>query len=185
MREILQRGSLRLNELLDEPANPIMNKESLPHRVNVTRIQGFFLSSKAGLLLQRLWQIRLVRFFVVGAVNTLFSYLVYAIFVLAGAHYNLATLVSTILGIIFNFFTTGRIVFRKLENNRFILFVLVYAFTYLVNILLLRWLIDGLGMDKLIAGAVISLPVALLSYLLNANITFREKRSAVMPEPQG
>ncbi len=162
-----------------------MNKESLPHRVNVTRIQGFFLSSKAGLLLQRLWQIRLVRFFIVGAVNTLFSYLVYAIFILAEAHYNLATLISTILGIIFNFFTTGRIVFRKLENKRFILFVLVYAFTYLVNILLLRWLIDGLGMDKLIAGAVISLPVALLSYLLNANITFREKRSAVMPEPQG
>ncbi len=42
-----------------------------------------------------------------------------------------------------------------------------------MNILLLRWLVDGIQMSKLLAGALVTLPVALLSYLLNAKWTFR------------
>ena len=61
--------------------------------------------------IKQIWSIRLVRFLVIGAVNTAFSYVIYALLVLIGLHYSLATLISTILGIIFNFFTTGRIVF--------------------------------------------------------------------------
>ena len=89
-------------------------------------------------LIKQIWSIRLVRFLVIGAVNTAFSYLIYALLVLIGLHYSLATLISTVLGIIFNFFTTGRIVFRNMDNRRFIRFILVYAFTYLVNVLFLR-----------------------------------------------
>jgi putative flippase GtrA len=142
-------------------------------------------ASKVGQLITRLWQIRLLRFLVVGSINTIFSYIVYAILILAGAHYSLATLISTVLGVIFNFFTTGRIVFRNMDNKRFISFVLVYAFTYLINILLLRWLIDGLAMEKLFAGALVTLPVALLSYFLNAKLTFKDKLSTPLTDPQG
>lgn len=124
---------------------------------------------------QKLWQVRLVRFFAVGAVNTLFSYLVYAGLVLVGAHYSIATLISTVLGVIFNFFTTGRIVFDSMDNKRFVRFALVYTVTYGVNVLLLRWLVDGLSMDKLLAGALVTLPVALLSYFLNAKFTFNDR----------
>ena len=127
--------------------------------------------------IKKLWQIRLLRFLVVGAINTLFSYLVYAILILLGIHYSIATLISTILGVIFNFFTTGRIVFRSMDNKRFIMFALVYTLTYFVNVLLLRWLVDGLNMDKLLAGALVTLPVALLSYLLNSKLTFKNKPS--------
>jgi len=128
--------------------------------------------SQSGLI-HRLWGVRIFRFFVIGAINTLFSYLVYALLVLIGAHYSLATLISTVLGVIFNFFTTGRIVFRSMDNRRFFRFVLVYVFTYFMNILLLRWLVDGIQLDELIAGALVTLPVALLSYFLNANWTFK------------
>lgn len=123
-------------------------------------------------LVERFWQIRILRFFAVGALNTAFSYAIYAALVLLNLHYSLATLFSTILGIIFNFFTTGRLVFRSMDNRLFFKFVLVYGITYLVNILLLHWLVDLAGMDKLLAGALITLPVALLSYLLNSRFTF-------------
>ena len=128
-------------------------------------------------LISRLWGVRILRFLVIGVINTLFSYLIYAALVLLGMHYSLATLISTVLGVIFNFFTTGRIVFRNMDNRRFVRFVLVYLFTYLVNILLLGWLVDRLGIDKLIAGALVTLPVALLSYLLNAVWTFQENNT--------
>lgn len=124
-------------------------------------------------LIQRLWRVRFIRFLFVGALNTLFGYVIYALLVLIGLHYSLATLISTILGIIFNFFTTGRIVFKNRDNKLIIAFVLVYAFTYGVNVLLLRWLIDGLGVNKLVAGAIVTLPVAVLSYLLNSIFTFK------------
>ena len=144
-------------------------------------------SSALCAFLRRFWEIRLFRFFVIGAVNTLFSYLIYAGAILIGMHYTLATLISTVLGIIFNFFTTGKVVFRSLEGRRFFLFVLVYAVTYVVNILLLRLLVDGIHINKLIAGALVTLPVALLSYYLNARWTFRgvDSRSNLIYEETG
>jgi len=140
-------------------------------------------SSALCAFLRRFWEIRLFRFFVIGAVNTLFSYLIYAGAILIGMHYTLATLISTVLGIIFNFFTTGKVVFRSLEGRRFFLFMLVYAVTYVVNILL----VDVIHINKLIAGALVTLPVALLSYYLNARWTFRgvDSRSNLIYEETG
>ena len=162
-----------------------MSNEFTPKSTTQIETDEAVAAPKVGQLITRLWQIRLLRFLVVGAINTIFSYIVYAILILAGAHYSLATLISTVLGVIFNFFTTGRIVFRNMDNKSFLSFVLVYAFTYLVNILLLRWLIDGLAMEKLLAGALVTLPVALLSYVLNAKLTFSEKPSTPLTDPQG
>ena len=144
-------------------------------------------SSALCAFLRRFWEIRLFRFFVIGAVNTLFSYLIYAGAILIGMHYTLATLISTVLGIIFNFFTTGKVVFRSLEGRRFFLFMLVYAVTYVVNILLLRLLVDVIHINKLIAGALVTLPVALLSYYLNARWTLRgvDARSNLIYEETG
>ena len=144
-------------------------------------------SSALCAFLRRFWEIRLFRLFVSGAVNTLFSYLIYAGAILIGMHYTLAMLISTVLGIIFNFFTTGKVVFRSLEGRRFFLFMLVYAVTYVVNILLLRLLVDVIHINKLIAGALVTLPVALLSYYLNARWTFRgvDSRSNLIYEETG
>ena len=127
-------------------------------------------------LIKTIWSIRFVRFLFVGGLNTLFSYVIYAILILLNVHYTLATLISTILGIIFNFFTTGSIVFRNRKLSLMIRFFLVYGFTYLVNILLLSFF-ETKQVDMLIAGAIVTLPVALLSYFLNAKLVFRESKA--------
>lgn len=127
-------------------------------------------------LIKTIWSIRFVRFLFVGGLNTLFSYVIYAILILLNVHYTLATLISTILGIIFNFFTTGSIVFRNRKLSLMLRFFLVYGFTYLVNILLLSFF-ETKQVDMLIAGAIVTLPVALLSYFLNAKLVFRESKA--------
>lgn len=127
-------------------------------------------------LIKTIWSIRFVRFLFVGGLNTLFSYVIYAILILLNVHYTLATLISTILGIIFNFFTTGSIVFRNRKLSLMLRFFLVYGFTYLVNILLLSFF-ETKKVDMLIAGAIVTLPVALLSYFLNAKLVFRESKA--------
>ena len=64
------------------------------------------------------------KFFLVGVVNTIFGYSLYALFLSLGFHYNIAVLFSTILGILFNFKTIGKFVFNKSSNRFFLKFVL-------------------------------------------------------------
>jgi len=51
------------------------------------------------------------RFVLVGVLNTLFSYFLYGSLILIGLNYKYAVLLATILGVLFNFQTTGRLVF--------------------------------------------------------------------------
>jgi putative flippase GtrA len=53
---------------------------------------------------------RFVRFLLVGVLNTIFGYFLYGTLILIGLDYKLAVLLATILGVLFNFQTTGRLV---------------------------------------------------------------------------
>jgi putative flippase GtrA len=54
-----------------------------------------------------------VRFLAVGVLNTAFGYAFFALLVWAGLWYPAAAAASTIGGIVFNFNTTGRLVFGR------------------------------------------------------------------------
>lgn len=119
----------------------------------------------------RLWSIQLLRFLVVGGVNTIFGYAVFAGLILLHLHYVIAALLAQICGVLFNFKTTGTLVFKNKNNRLIFRFIGVYAFTYLLNIGLLK-IFDIYGMKSLIAGAIILIPVALISYTLNKKLVF-------------
>ncbi len=104
--------------------------------------------------------------------NTLFGYSVFTVFVLLHVHYAIAALLSTICSIIFNFKTTGTLVFGSKNNKLVLKFVSVYAVTFLLNVLLLK-LLTSLRIDLLLASALILLPIALVSYTLNKVLVFR------------
>jgi putative flippase GtrA len=123
-------------------------------------------------ILRRFWSVRFLRFLVVGGVNTLFGYIIYAAFILLNVHYSLAALFSTILGVIFNFFTTGRIVFNNRSSNVILRFFGVYAVYYVLNVSLLK-LLTTHGLNSLVSGAITALPLATISYFLNRTFVFR------------
>ena len=125
-------------------------------------------------LVKRLWSIRFIRFLFVGGVNTLFGYLVFSAFILLKIHYAVASLIATILGILFNFFTTGRIVFRNNSFRLIFRFFIVYGITYLVNLFFLR-IFSFYQVNMLVAGAILAFPVAILSYFLQKALVFRAK----------
>jgi putative flippase GtrA len=118
-----------------------------------------------------LWSVRILRFLVVGAVNTLFGYLVYLAGLWLGASYQAALAVATVLGAIFNFFTTGRIVFESKVLNKIFFFLAVYGITFVVNLALLTWLVQA-GMAKALAQAVLLPLIVTLSFLLNKHFVF-------------
>jgi putative flippase GtrA len=112
-----------------------------------------------------LFNFQFIRFLIVGGINTLFGYGVYSFFIFIGIHYTVAAFLGTILGIIFNFFTTGKIVFKTLGRGIFPKFIIVYFISYCINILGLR-LLQNFKLNSYEAGAVLVLPMAFTSYLL-------------------
>lgn len=126
--------------------------------------------------IKKIWSIRIVRFLVVGGINTLFGYLVFSFFIILRIHYSIASLFATILGVLFNFFTTGRIVFNNKDSKLLIKFFGVYGFTYLINLLFLK-IFDTYQVNMLIAGAILVLPIAVLSFFLNKSFVFLVKNN--------
>ena len=117
---------------------------------------------------------RFVRFLLVGGLNTAFGYGVYAAALFLGAHYALAATLSTVLGVLFNFFTTGSLVFRRLDGSRLHRFVAVYAVTWAVGVLALK-AARSLDVDLYLAGLVLLLPSAALSFFLLRTFVFQER----------
>ena len=109
-----------------------------------------------------------------GILNTIFGYSAFAgLFILTNQR-NGSLIVATILGILFNFFTTGRIVFGNKTWRTLLPFILAYGVALGLNLMALSVLVR-LGVATLIAQAI-SLPlVVVVSYLINARFVFRAR----------
>ena len=94
-----------------------------------------------------------VKFIFVGVLNTAFGYLAYALLLFLGLHYTLAVVLSTIAGVLFNFKTTGTIVFKNNNNKLIFKFVAVYAITTTLGIIILR-MAELAGINLYLAGLV-------------------------------
>jgi putative flippase GtrA len=119
-------------------------------------------------------QKKFLRFLAVGLVNSAFSYSVYALLIFLEVHYALAVLVANVLGVLFNFKTTGRLVFQSNDNRLIFKFVLVYASVYLLSVSSLKILL-WLGLNRYLAGALIALPMAGVTFTLMSRFVFKKR----------
>lgn len=114
---------------------------------------------------------RFLHFLLVGALNTAFGYGVFVGCLWLGMHYAIAGAISTVLGVLFNFKSTGKLVFGSTGNRRLPHFVGVYAIIYLVNVLALGVMLQ-FGIPEWLGGLILLLPSAILSYVLNRQFVF-------------
>jgi putative flippase GtrA len=122
---------------------------------------------------------KFIRFLFVGLINTLFSLTIYWILIYFGLHYSLAVFISNMLGVLFNFKTTGKLVFENSSNKLLFKFFAVYLFTYGLSVGSLK-LLFLVHVDKYLAAALIALPMAGVSFLLMKAFVFKNKND----EPQ-
>jgi putative flippase GtrA len=111
------------------------------------------------------------RFLVVGLINALFGYSIFALLLFIGLHFTIATLIATILGVLFNFKTIGMLVFKNANNSLIVKFILVYTVTYFLNIACLK-VFSLLSIDLYLAGLLTLAPVALLTFVMNRRFVF-------------
>ena len=91
----------------------------------------------------------------------------------SNVHYTIAILISTVLGIVFNFFSLGYIVFRNTDLKKIFVFVAAYVFIYFVNIFFFH-LFQENGVNKFVSQAACLPIIAVLSFVLNNSIVFRK-----------
>lgn len=117
---------------------------------------------------------KFVKFLFVGALNTAFAYLIYSLLLFFNFHYALAAIASTVLGVLFNFKTTGTIVFKNSDNSLIFKFIGVYCITCSINVLCLK-VFAFFDFNMYLAGALLILPIAIISYILMKKAVFIEK----------
>lgn len=115
-----------------------------------------------------------VRFILVGGLNTLFGYLVFAALIGWGWRDVFAVPAATVAGTAFNFLTYGKWVFDSLDRRGLPRFMIGYAGVYACNLTGLR-LLARMGLDAYRAQAVLIVPLAVVSYVINDRWVFRAK----------
>lgn len=116
---------------------------------------------------------RFVRYLLVGILNTVFGYSLYAFFIFLNLHYSVAVLLGTVLGVLFNFKTIGKLVFKSHNNALIFRFVTVYALTYFVNVGGLR-IFKGYNINMYLSGFLMLFPATVISYTLHKRFVFKE-----------
>lgn len=114
------------------------------------------------------------RFIAVGIINTLFGYGVYSLLLMIHVNPTLAIILASVLGVLFNFKTIGRFVFKNNNQRLLVKFILVYLVALLVNLSLeygffLYW------HNAYLAGLGSLLVTSVVSFVLNRNFVFQQQ----------
>ena len=109
----------------------------------------------------------IARFIGVGLINTIVGYAIYGILILLKVPYLVALLMATIMGVIFNYFSIGRLVF-KARGGLIVFgkFIAAYGVVYGINATALDVLIKHFQFNPYM-GQALCVPLSvLISWLL-------------------
>ena len=112
-----------------------------------------------------------LRFLLVGLLNTVVGYSLFAVFIWLGLAYPLAIGLATLGGITFNFQSIGRLVFSGAPWSRLNRFAGAYVVVYVLNVAGVALLL-GFGLNVYAANALVILPLALVAYFLQQKFVF-------------
>ena len=114
----------------------------------------------------------IARYISAGILNTIFGYALYAILMVLGLHSALSLAIATICGVAFNYKTSGLMVFHGPSNGKLIKFLIGYLFVYCVNVICISVLFN-FGMSEYLSGAVMQLPAAVMTFLIQKKWVFK------------
>ncbi len=131
-----------------------------------------FVARPLAVVVRNLCQHRFSRFILVGGLNTAVGYTLFLIALEIMPTTFTAIVVANILAILFNFMTTGSLVFGARDLRLLPQFFGVYGVVFVYNSIGVT-LLEGMGIRPWQGGLVL-LPIAVvISYLLNRRFVFR------------
>lgn len=120
-----------------------------------------------------------IKFIIVGVLNTVVGFLVYAAYIyFIHNNYLQALIVSHIIGVAHSYLWNNKWTFQQKKYNArsAVKFMSVYVVTFFVNLFLLAILVDTIEMDKLIAQAIALFLTTLVSFFGHKYWSFRTSK---------
>jgi putative flippase GtrA len=114
---------------------------------------------------------RFLLFLAVGGLNTVVGYGFFVAFHSLGFSPTPAVICATIAGVMFNFLSTGRIVFASQRMHVLPRFIAVYVVQCTANVLMLHALIDA-GLSILLAEGIVIALLAVATYVAMKKLVF-------------
>ena len=116
---------------------------------------------------------KIKRFFIVGASNTLLTYLLYVALIKLGVDYKFALFFDYLFGILFGYLLNRYWTFASNKHRlSFIKYVVLYIVVFILNILFLILLVDFLLLDPIYSQFFIVLIISLVSFLVQNTWVF-------------
>ena len=117
---------------------------------------------------------KITRFFIVGASNTLLAYLLYVVLFKLGVDYKLALFFVYLFGIIFGYLLNRYWTFSSNKQHRlsFIKYLMWYIVVFILNLLFLIFLVDFLLLNPIYSQLFVVLIISLISFLVQKNWVF-------------
>jgi len=117
-----------------------------------------------------------LRFLLIGIINTVFYYSLFALLIYVNLDYRLAVLIATVVGVFFSFHNFGKYVFDNQNKSLIYRFIFNYILIYFFNIYIIGVMNDILFFNFYISGFIALFPSTLMTYMLNKYFVFNKKR---------
>ncbi|MCM1336964.1 MAG: GtrA family protein [Candidatus Amulumruptor caecigallinarius] len=122
---------------------------------------------------------KLIKYGVIGALSSSVDFIMYSLLVLGGVDMMMANVVGVNVGILTSFTLNRRYNFRVKDRakQRFVTFYAVGLSGLAISSLMLYAMVDGLGLNEIVAKVITIVAVALFQFVVNSRITFRQTHS--------
>nr|MBF4302272.1 hypothetical protein [Vibrio anguillarum] len=116
-------------------------------------------------IISRLHNPIIFKYLFAGVINTIFGYSLFSFLIFINIDHKISITISTIIGVVFNYFNFGRNVF-KIESNQFTFyrFFFVYILSYLINLVFITLLVDCLKYNPYLSQGVCIFSLILINW---------------------
>lgn len=121
-----------------------------------------------------------IRYIAVGAWNTIFSYIAFVVlyfYLNEPIHYIAILVLSQIIGLTNAYICYKLLVFKTKGNyfREYLRFYVVYGTTFVVNLILIAFLVEFIGINPVLSQGVIAIIVVTMAYLGHNRYSFKVK----------
>ena len=125
-------------------------------------------------MIKKLLSNSFLKYLLIGGLNTVFGYSIFAVYTFLLGNAYLSLILSTVTSVLFNFKTYGVLVFKSHDNSKIFRFFAAYAFIIAIQMVLYNGLTQVGITNPYLAVGILVLPMAMLSFVLLRKFVFHQ-----------